>query len=193
VTAGKEHDLTAITTSTLGWGLLVLRIVAGLTISAHGAQKLLGWFEGSGFAGTVKMQERMGLRPAWLWACLVILGELGGGLSVALGFLTPLGAAGMVGAMFMAIVKAHWKNGFFNGKRGLEFPLQLLAAALTIGLIGPGPFSLDALLSIRLPYPLLFVLLVLAALIVDGVGIFMSRGTHPSAPAPVSTGPTVSN
>jgi putative oxidoreductase len=185
--------LAAISTSTLGWGLLVLRVVAGLTLSAHGAQKLLGWFEGSGFAGTVKMQQRMGLRPAWLWACLVVLGELGGGLSLALGFLTPLGAAGMVGAMFMAIVKAHWKNGFFNGKRGLEFPLQLLAAGLTIGLIGPGPFSLDALLGIRLPYPLLFSLLLLAALVVDGVGLIMGRSTGPSAPAQVTTSPTIPN
>jgi len=174
-------------------GLLVLRVVAGLTISAHGAQKLLGWFEGSGFAGAVKMQERMGLRPAWLWACLVVLGELGGGLSVALGILTPLGAAGMVGAMFMAIVKAHWKNGFFNGKRGFEFPLQLLTAGVTIGLIGPGPLSLDALLSIRLPTPLLFILLALAALVVDGVGIFMTRGTETSVPPRVTPGPTVSN
>lgn len=185
--------MTAISTSTLGWGLLVLRIVAGLTLSAHGAQKLLGWFEGSGFAGAVKMQRRMGLRPAWLWASLVILGELGGGLSLALGFLTPLGAAGMVGAMFMAIVKAHLKNGFFNGKRGLEFPLQLLAAGLTIGLIGPGPYSLDAVLGIRLPYPLLFILLVLAALVVDAVGMMMSRAVETSTPAQVTTGPTVSN
>jgi putative oxidoreductase len=138
------------------------------------------------------MQARMGLRPAWFWACLVILGELGGGLSLALGFLTPLGAAGMVGAMFMAIAKAHWKNGFFNGKRGIEFPLQLLAAGLTIGLIGPGPLSLDALLNIRLPYPLLFILLALAALVVDVVGLIMSRAAETSAPR-VTPGPTVSN
>src|SRR5215831_15198467 len=170
---------------TLSLGLLILRVIGGLTIAAHGAQKLFGWFEGPGLTRLSQGFEKQGFKPVWLWVCLVILGELGGGLSVALGFLTPLGAAGMVGAMFMAIVKAHWKNGFFNSKRGFEFPLQLLTAALTIGLIGPGPFSLDALLSIRLPYPLLFVLLVLAALIVDGVGIYSSRGTHPSAPAPV--------
>src|SRR5947209_8150043 len=83
------------------------------------------------------------LKPGWFWTWLVILGELGGGLSVALGLLTPLGAAGMFGAMTMAIVRAHWKNGFFNGKRGIEFPLQLWAVAVAIGVMGPGDYSLD--------------------------------------------------
>ena len=171
--------MAAISSGYLALGLFILRVIAGLTISAHGAQKLLGWFEGSGFSGTVKMQERIGLKPAWFWACLAIIGELGGGLSLALGLLTPLGAAGMIGAMFMAISKAHWKNGFFNSKRGLEFPLQLLSAALVIGLIGPGSYSLDALLDIRLPSPLLFFVLAIAALVVDVIGLVISR--QPSA------------
>ena len=171
--------MTAVSSGYLALGLLILRVIAGLTISAHGVQKLFGWFDGNGFSGTVKMQERMGLKPAWVWACLVIIGELGGGLSLALGLFTPLGAAGMIGAMFMAISKAHWKNGFFNSKRGLEFPLQLLSAAFVIGLIGPGSYSLDALLDIRLPSPLVFIVLVVAALVVDVVGLVMGR--QPSA------------
>jgi len=130
---------------TLSLGLLILRVVAGLTLAAHGAQKFFGWFGGSGFSGTVSMQERMGFRPGWLWACLVILGEFGGGLSLALGFLTPLGAAGAFGAMFMAIFKSHWKNGFWNKDRGLEFPLALLTIGVAVGLMGPGSYSLDAL------------------------------------------------
>ena len=77
-------------------------------------------------------------KPALFWAGLNIVGELGGGLSLAFGFLTPLGAAGAFGAMFMAIVKSHWKNGFFNGKRGIEFPLAVLAIGVAIGLAGPG-------------------------------------------------------
>jgi putative oxidoreductase len=181
--------VTAIVSSALAPGLFILRVIAGVTISAHGAQKLFGWFEGSGFSGTVKMQERMGLKPAWVWACLVIIGELGGGLSLALGFLTPLGAAGMIGAMFMAIGKAHWKNGFFNSKRGLEFPLQLLSAALAIGLIGPGSYSLDALLGIRLPSPVLFIVLVLAALVIDLFGMAISRqpGAKTAEAAPTTS------
>jgi putative oxidoreductase len=167
-------------------GLLILRLVAGLTIAAHGAQKLFGWFGGPGFSGTLKMQERMGFKPMALWASLVILGELGAGLSLALGFLTPLGAAGMFGAMFMAIVKAHWKNGFWNSKRGLEFPLQLLAAAVAIGFTGPGSYSLDALFGIALPTPLLFLILALVALLVDIIGLVLSRMATPTA-APTST------
>jgi putative oxidoreductase len=174
-------------------GLLVLRLVAGLTIAAHGAQKLFGWFGGSGFGGTLKMQERMGLKPPALWAAFVILGEFGGGLSFALGFLTPLGAAGIFGAMFMAMVKSHWKNGFWNSKRGIEFPLQLFSAAIAIGLAGPGSYALDPLFHIALPTPQLFLILVLAALIVDIVGLVMGRAATPtpapaSAPAPSAPG-----
>jgi len=167
-------------------GLLILRLVAGLTIAAHGAQKLFGWFGGPGFSGTIKMQERMGLKPPVLWASLVILGELGGGLSLAFGFLTPLGAAGIFGAMFMAIAKSHWKNGFWNSKRGLEFPLQLLTAAVAIGFTGAGSYALDALFGIALPAPLLFVILALVALVVDIIGLVMSSAATATA-APTST------
>jgi hypothetical protein len=88
--------------------------------------------------------------------------------------------------MFMAIVKGHWKNGFWNSKRGLEFPLQLLAAAVAIGLVGPGSSSLDALFGIALPTPLLFLILALVALLVDIIGLVMSRTATPTA-APAST------
>ncbi len=162
-------------TITLGLGLLILRLVAGLTIAAHGAQKLFGWFGGSGFTRMAQGFEKQGFKPAWLWAVFVVLGEFGGGLSLALGFLTPLGAAGVFGAMFMAIFKSHWKNGFWNSKRGLEFPLSLLAMGVAIGLTGPGSYSLDALFGISLPETLLFCVLAVAALLVDAVGLVISR------------------
>ncbi|HEY6541233.1 MAG TPA: DoxX family protein [Ktedonobacteraceae bacterium] len=178
----------------LSTGLLILRLVAGLTLAAHGAQKLFGWFGGSGIKGTLQMQGRLGFKPAPLWAGMVLLGEFGGGLSVAFGFLTPLGAAGMVGAMFMAIAKSHWKNGFLNSKRGIEFPLQLLAAGVAIGITGPGSYSLDALFGITLPEVLLFVILVLAALLVDVIGLLISRGATvaPAPPAGVKPNPNPS-
>jgi len=159
----------------LSTGLLILRLVAGLTLASHGAQKLFGWFGGGGISGTMQMQGRLGLKPAPLWAGMVILGELGGGLSVAFGFLTPLGAAGMFAAMFMAIAKVHWRNGFWNGKRGLEFPLQLLAIGVATGIVGPGNYSLDALFGFALPETLLFGILAVAALLVDIVGLLISR------------------
>ena len=170
----------------LSAGLLILRLVAGLTLAAHGAQKLFGWFGGGGISGTLQMQGRMGFKPAPLWAGMVIVGEFGGGLSLALGFLTPLGAAGMFGAMFMAIAKGHWKNGFWNGKRGIEFPLLLLTIAVAIGIIGPGTYSLDALFGITLPETLLFVILATVALLVDIIGLLISR---PAAVVPAEVKP----
>lgn len=169
-------------TVSVNLGLLILRLVAGLTIAAHGTQKLFGWFEGPGFNKWTQGMQKQGYKPALLWSCLVILGELGGGLSLATGFLTPLGAAGIFSAMFMAIVKAHWKNGFWNSKRGLEFPLSLLAAAVTIGLIGPGSYALDALFGIHFPIPLLFLVLAVVGLLVDFLGLFMTRPA-PTSPA----------
>ena len=162
-------------TITLSLGLLILRIIGGLTITAHGAQKLFGWFEGPGFTKLSQGFGKQGFKPAWFWVCLVILGELGGGLSVAFGFLTPLGAAGIFATMFMAIFKSHWKNGFFNGKRGIEFPLQLLAIAVAIGIMGPGNYSLDALFGIALPDTLLFCVLAFVGLLVDIIGLNISR------------------
>jgi len=162
-------------TITLSLGLLILRLVAGLTLAAHGVQKLFGWFGGSGFTKTAQGMQKQGFKPAWFWTSLIILGEVGGGLSLAFGFLTPLGAAGAVGAMVMAIVKVHWKHGFWNRDHGLEFPLQLLASSLAIGLVGPGNYALDALFGIALPETLLFGVLAVAALLVDVIGLLISR------------------
>ena len=159
----------------LSLGLLILRVIGGLTLAAHGAQKLFGWFEGPGLTKLSQGFEKQGFKPVWIWVSLVILGELGGGLSVAFGFLTPLGAAGMFAAMFMAIFKSHWKNGFWNSKRGLEFPLQLLAIGVAIGLTGPGNYSLDALFGIALPDTLLFCILAFVGLLVDIIGLIISR------------------
>src|SRR6266849_9642196 len=86
-----RHDMTI----SLSLGLLILRLVVGLTIAAHGAQKLFGWFGGPGFTKTAQGMQKQGFNPTWFWTSLVILGEFGGGLSVAFGFLTPLGAAGI--------------------------------------------------------------------------------------------------
>lgn len=161
--------------ATLSLGLLVLRLVAGLMIAAHGAQKLFGWFGGAGFVKMAQGYQKQGFKPAWFWTCLAILGELGGGLSLATGFLTPLGAAGIVGAMFMAIFKVHWKNGFWNSNRGLEFPLALLTIAVAIGFTGPGNYSLDNLFGMALPTPLLFCILAVVAIVVDIAGLLITR------------------
>lgn len=163
-------------TVTMNIALLIFRVVIGLTLAGHGAQKLFGWFGGPGPVRLRQGFEKQGYKPAWFWVGLAIVGELGGGLSFALGFLTPLGAAGIFGAMVMA-ARTHWKNGFFLQKGGYEYALMLAMASLTIGLIGPGSYALDTLLSIALPEVPLFGVLAGAALLVDIIGIILTSRT----------------
>ncbi len=167
---------------TVAWALLIIRAVAGLTLAAHGSQKLFGWFGGPGFAKMEQGFGAMGFKPAQLWVSLVVLGELGGGLSLAFGFLTPLGAAGALGAMAMA-ARSHWKNGFFATKGGFEYPLALLAMSLAVGIAGPGAYSLDVLFKIHLPQVQVFGVLAVAALLVDVVGILITRAVTAAATA----------
>jgi putative oxidoreductase len=157
--------------------LLIFRAAIGLTLAVHGAQKLFGWFGGPGPVGMCQILRKQGYRPVWFWVSLAIVGELGGGLSLALGLLTPLGAAGIFGAMIMA-TRTHWKNGFFLPKGGYEYALTLTIASLTIGLTGPGNYALDTLLHIALPEVPFFGVLAGAALLVDIMGmIIISRNT----------------
>ncbi len=169
-------------TTSMSVALLILRLVVGLTLAVHGTQKLFGWFGGSGPARLRQGFQKQGLKPAWLWASLVILGEVGGGISLAPGFLTPLGAAGTFGAMFMATFKVHWKNGFIVSKGGFEYTLVLMTVSIAIGLMGPGSYSLDALFGLVLPQTLLFGVLAVAALLVDVTGLFISRPAAISPP-----------
>jgi putative oxidoreductase len=165
-------------TVTTNIALLIFRAVIGLTLAAHGAQKLFGWFGGPGPAGMSHILRKQGYKPVWFWVSLAIVGELGGGLSFALGFLTPLGAAGMFGAMVMA-TRTHWKNGFFLPKGGYEYALTQTIASLTIGLTGPGGYALDTLFHIALPEVPLFGALAGAALLVDLIGtIIIARNTR---------------
>ena len=126
-------------------GLLLIRVVLGGIMAAHGAQKLFGWFGGPGLAGTGGWLEAMGLRPARVWAGLTGLAEFGGGALLILGLLTPLGAAAVAGVMFVAIATVHWRNGFFNSNGGYEFNLLIVAAAIALAFTGPGTISIDDL------------------------------------------------
>jgi putative oxidoreductase len=126
-------------------GLLGIRVLLGGIMAAHGAQKLFGWFGGSGFAGTGGWLESMGLKPARLYATVNGLAEFGGGTLLALGLLTPLGAAAVAGVMFVAIALVHWGNGFFNTSGGYEFNLLIAASAIALAFTGPGEISIDDL------------------------------------------------
>ncbi len=159
---------------TMSVALLILRLMLGLTLFVHGTQKLFGWFDGMGPGGMMQFLDYQGLKPSRFWLTLAILGEMGGGASVALGFLTPLGAAGILAVMFMAAFKTHWKNGFFATKGGFEYPLSMLFVSLAIGIAGPGAYALDTILNLAFPGILLFVLFAIAGILVDLAGILLS-------------------
>lgn len=128
--------------------LLILQVGVGLTFAAHGAQKVFGWWGGPGFTGWEGAMRHLGFRPARLWALASASVELGGGLLLAVGFLTPLVAAALVAQTVVIIGQVHWANGFFNSKSGIEFPLVLGTGAVAAGLAGPGAISLDAALGL---------------------------------------------
>ncbi len=127
-------------------GLLLLRLGIGLTLFAHGAQKLFGWFGGRGLAATGSGFEAMGFHPGRQSALAAGLGEAGGGLLIAAGLATPFGASAAAATMTVA-ASTHVPNGFFNSNRGLEFPMTLAVAATSLALSGPGSLSLDRLLG----------------------------------------------
>ena len=126
----------------MSYGLLLLRLVAGGTMFAHGSQKLFGLFGGSGLRATGGFFANLGFRAPLLLALLASLAEVGG-LAFAAGFLTPLAAFGIAVVMVTAVGTIHWSKGFFNGNGGYEFNLLLLAVALAVSGTGPGRFSLD--------------------------------------------------
>jgi putative oxidoreductase len=127
-------------------GLLLLRLAVGLTLAAHGGQKLFGWF-GGGLDVTAEALATLGFHPGRRHALMAGLVETGGGLLLALGFLTPLAAALVFSVMLVAAVSAHVKQGFFVTRGGYEYTLVLGIAGLTAAFTGPGSLSLDALLG----------------------------------------------
>jgi len=129
-------------------GLLILRLVVGLSLAAHGAQKLFGWFGGYGIAGTGQFLEQLGFRPGRLHAAQAGLAEVLGGLFLAAGFLTPAAAAAVVAVMLVAALSVHIKNGFFAQTGGYEYTLVLGGAALALAFTGPGAISVDQALGL---------------------------------------------
>jgi len=130
-------------------GILILRLAAGLTLAAHGTQKLFGWFGGYGLTGTGGFLEQLGFVPGRRNALVAGLAETGAGLLLALGLATPIAAAVLFSVMVVAGVSAHAPKGFFAHNGGYEYTLLLGVAALSVAFTGPGALSLDALLGVR--------------------------------------------
>jgi putative oxidoreductase len=134
----------------------VLRLVLGAVFFAHGAQKMLGWFGGFGFSGTMGFFTGQMHIPASL-AFLAIMAEFFGGLGLILGFLTRIAAFGIASNMVVAIAMVHRSFGFFMNwtgtQRGEGFEFHLLVIALTVFLMirGGGAFSLDRAISAASP------------------------------------------
>jgi putative oxidoreductase len=128
--------------------LLIARIIIGLGLFAHGAQKLFGWFGGYGVKGTGGFMESLGFRPGSMFAAAAGLGEAGGGLLTALGLGGPIGPALIVMVMLVAIFSVHAPKGFWASNGGYEMNAYIIAGALALGFAGPGPFSVDGALGI---------------------------------------------
>ncbi|MFC6986381.1 DoxX family protein [Streptomyces cirratus] len=127
-------------------GLLLLRIVLGLTMAAHGTQKLFGWFGGGGISGTGRFFTASGYPAGDAMAALAGLTETLGGLGLAAGLLTPLAGAAVVGTMINAIA-VHGAGAFFAPK-GIEYELLLTVGAAALALTGPGRYAVDRLLPL---------------------------------------------
>jgi len=123
-------------------GVLILRLVLGLTMAAHGYNKFFG---PGGIGGTAGWFDSIGMRPGAFHARVAASTEVAAGLGLALGLLTPIASAAFVALMLVAAWTVHRKNGFFITKEGWEYNLVLAAAAVAVA-VAPGRLSLDQML-----------------------------------------------
>ncbi len=132
--------------------LTVQRVLVAAVMFPHGAQKLLGWFGGYGFAGTLEFFASLGIPSAL--GVLVILGESLGAIALAFGFLTRLTAFGISAAMLGAMLTVHLPHGFFMNwfgnqqGEGIEFALLMLGLSLPLVVRGGGRYALDSLIQL---------------------------------------------
>ncbi|MBY0596250.1 DoxX family protein [Bacillus bingmayongensis] len=123
-------------------GLLIIRLIIGITFMGHGTQKLFGWFGGHGLKGTGGWMESIGLRPGVFMAFMAGATELLGGFLFAAGILTWVGSLFIVGTMLVAIFTVHGKNGYWVTQNGVEYNMILIAIAVGVALTGPGAYVL---------------------------------------------------
>ena len=125
-------------------GRLLLRLAVGGFFVGHGTQKLFGWFGGNGLKSTGEAFEQLGLRPGKVHATAAGVTEAGGGALLVAGLETPVAATLLTATMITAIRTVHFKNGPWATNGGYEYNVVLIAAALALAEVGPGPLSLDA-------------------------------------------------
>jgi len=159
---------------------LIVRLILGLGLAAHGCQKLFGWFGGGGIVGTGKFFEALGFRPGTTFALMAGLGETAGGLLTVLGLGGALGPVLIVTVMLVAIFTVHIEKGYFNSNGGWELPASNIAAALAVAFAGPGSYSLDAALGLGFLYnPVHIWYALAAALVVAALNVLARRPARP--------------
>jgi len=128
-------------------GILVLRLIVGLLVAGHGIQKVTPWLGGNGLSGGVEEFRGDGFRGGVVTALAAGGSQIGAGLLLAAGLLTPLAAAGVMGTMTVAVT-VKWSKGLWVQNDGYEYPLVLVTLAAVLALTGPGRFSLDAVIDL---------------------------------------------
>jgi putative oxidoreductase len=132
-------------------GLFILRVVPGSFVAAHGAMKVFGAFQGPGPEGTKGMMKALRLDPPHIWGPLAGLSELVGGGLTAVGALSPTGPVVGMAPMVMATTTAHWGKPIWVTQGGAELPVTNMSVFAALAMLGPGRWSVDGLLGIRLP------------------------------------------
>lgn len=134
--------MSGMASASVDAGLLVIRVAGGLTMAAHGYQK---FFSGGRIAGTARWFDSMGMRPGRWHALMAASTEVGVGILLALGLLTPFAGAGFVALMLVAGYTVHRTNGFFSVNSGWEYNFILAVIGAGVAMTGPGRYSLDHL------------------------------------------------
>ncbi|KUN03601.1 DoxX protein [Streptomyces yokosukanensis] len=151
-------------------GLLILRLMAGLLIAGHGVQKVSYRLGGHGLAGGTEEFRHDGFRGGRLTAVVAGASQIGAGLFLAAGLLTPLAAMAAMGVMTVAGT-VKWPKGLWVQNDGYEYPMVLVVVSTALSLTGPGRWSLDHVLGIT-PWPLW---IVLAAIVLGPTSGLLTR------------------
>jgi putative oxidoreductase len=178
----------------MDFGLLILRVAVGALLVGHGAQKLFGWFGGYGLAGTGGFFHSAGFRPGKPMAAVAGLSEAGGGLLLALGLLSPLAGAAIVGTLLVA-ASVHQEKGLWGGNGGYELPLLYAIVGAALAVAGPGTVSLDHLFSLDDHWSTGLGLVAIGVGVVSGAAVvararhIVRREASAAAPADVTDAP----